>query len=250
MISTLLTGLFSLWFFASSAILVCVSAVLCAVTAPFDPNRRIVHLYSCWWAYHYLQINPLWRCSFEGLEHIDASKPYVLVANHQSYWDIMLLYGLFKPFKWVSKDSIFNIPFLGLNMRLNQYVEIARGDLKSVKEMMADCKGWLKRGAAIMIFPEGTRSENGEIGQFRDGPFKMAVDCGVPVIPIVLDGTFGVLPKGAKRLRFTGELKVKVLPAVNPEDFSNNVRHLRDHVRTSMVDTLAELRGKPVVSVK
>ncbi|MBX9686956.1 MAG: 1-acyl-sn-glycerol-3-phosphate acyltransferase [Candidatus Obscuribacterales bacterium] len=243
MFNKFLSYIYIAYFFISSAFLVWISAALCLLVKGRDPNRRLVHMYSCWWGYHYIAVNPFWQVSFEGLEHIDPSQTYVLAANHQSFWDIMVLYGLNKPYKWVSKESIFKIPFIGWNMTFNQYVKIARGDLKSIKEMMNTCKNWLKQGASIMIFPEGTRSPDGEIKEFRDGPFKMASDCNVAVVPIVVDGTGQMLPKGTMYLNFKGKAQVRVLPPVHPQDFGGNVKKFRDHVRELMVQNLAEMRG-------
>lgn len=240
----LLSYLYIAYFFITSGFLVWISAAICLFTKGSDPNRRLVHRYSCWWGFHYIKVNPFWNVQFQGLDNIDPSKTYVLVANHQSFWDIMVLYGLNKPYKWVSKESIFRIPFIGWNMSFNQYVKIARGDLKSIKEMMATCRNWLKQGASIMIFPEGTRSPDGEIQEFRDGPFKMATDCNVPVVPIVIDGTHELLPKGTFMLNFKGHVRIKVLPPVYPADFNCNVKQMRDHVRKLMVATLDEMRGK------
>lgn len=238
-----LSKLYTAYFFVSSAFLVWISFAILLVTAPFDRNRKLVHMYSCWWGYHYIAINPKWDCTFEGLENIDKNKTYVLVANHQSYWDIMVLYGLNRPYKWVSKEDIFKIPFIGWNMYFNQYVKIARGELKSIKKMMADCKNWLNQGASIMIFPEGTRSEDGELQEFRDGPFKMACDCNVEVVPIVINGTNKVLPKGSGNLDFNQKISVRVLPAVNPNDFEKKPRVLREHVKAQMATALRDLRG-------
>lgn len=240
----LLSYLYIAYFYASSAILVWISATLTVLTAPFDRNRKLVHMFSCWWGYHYIAINPFWKCTFEGLHNIDPNKTYVLASNHLSYWDIMVLYGLFKPFKWVSKESIFKIPFIGWNMSFNQYVKLARGDLKSIKAMMADCRNWLNQGASIMIFPEGTRSETGELQEFRDGPFKLACDCNVPVVPIVITGTNKVLPKGSFILNFTQKISVTVLPAVEPAQFQNKARAMREHVRAEMSDTLDKMLGR------
>jgi 1-acyl-sn-glycerol-3-phosphate acyltransferase len=98
-----------------------------------------------------------------------------------------------------------------------------------------------------MMFPEGTRSETGEIGQFRDGAFRLAVECQVPIIPIVIDGTFKVLPKHARTIDFTKPIKIKVLPPISPDEYQNSTTKLRDHVHDLMESTLAEMRN-PVAS--
>jgi 1-acyl-sn-glycerol-3-phosphate acyltransferase len=243
MINKLLSYLYIAYFFASSAFLVWIAAAITLFTKDRDPNRRLVHRYACWWAFHYIKMNPFWKCTFEGLDNIDPNKAYVLISNHQSYWDIMVLYGLYKPYKWVSKEEIFKVPFIGWNMYLNQYVKLVRGDLKSIKEMLTTCRNWLKQGASIMIFPEGTRSLDGELIEFRDGPFKIAHDCKVPLIPIVVDGTHGLLPKHSLEVNFVGKITVKVLTPVNPEDFES-IKQFRDHVRELMKTTLAEIRSQ------
>lgn len=224
--------------------MVSIAAVICLVTAPFDPKRRLLHYFGGFWAMMYIHVNPTWRIRYEGRDHIDPNKTCVLIANHSSYWDIWVLYGLYKPYKFVSKESIFKVPFVGQNMYLNQYVEIKRGDLKSIKEMMATCKDWLNRGVSILLFPEGTRSEDGEIQNFRDGAFRLAVDCDVPVVPIVIKGTHEILPKNAKLLKFKSDIVVRVLPPVYPADFDRSSGLMRKHVHEIMKQNLDELRGR------
>lgn len=240
--SDLLTLLFTAYFFATSAVLVWVSALICLVTAPFDRNRKLVHLFSCAWGYHYLLVNPWWSVRFVGREHLDFSKNYVLVANHQSYADILLLYGLFYPFKWVSKEEIFKIPFVGHNMLLNQYVKLTRGNMKSIKEMLKTCRNWLNQGTSVLVFPEGTRSEDGEIAPFRDGAFKLAADSNLPVVPVVVNGTHDVFPKHSKHIYFKAKIEVRILPPVYPQDFGNSSAQVRNHVHNLMIATLKEMR--------
>ncbi len=245
----ILTFLFGAYFFISGFFMVSIAAIICLVTAPFDPNRRILHHWGGIWAMMYIHSIPGWRVTYEGTENIDPHKTYVLVANHSSFWDIWVLYGLNKPYKWVSKESIFNVPNVGLNMYLNQYVKIKRGDLKSIKEMMATCKYWLKRGSSIMLFPEGTRSEDGEIQNFRDGAFRLAVDCDVPVVPIIVTGTHEIYPKNAKALNFRSDIKVRVLPPVYPADFERSSGLMRKHVHDLMSANHHEMNGKKQIGI-
>lgn len=239
--------LFGAYFFTTSFFMVCIAALICLVTAPFDKNRRILHYFASFWAMIYIYSIPGWRVRYEGLENIDPNKTYVLVANHTSFWDIWVLYGIYKPFKWVSKETIFKVPFVGQNMYLNQYVEIKRGDLKSIKEMMTTCKNWLNRGASVMIFPEGTRSEDGEVQNFRDGAFRMAVDCDVPVVPIIVKGTYEIYSKTAQKLNFNSDIVVRVLPPVYAKDFDRSSGKMRTYVQDLIKRNYDELRGiKPI----
>lgn len=248
MLGRLNTIIFGIYFFSTSLFMVSIAALVCFFTAPFDPNRRALHYFASFWGMFYIYSNPFWKIRFEGRENIDPNKTYVLVANHTSFWDIWVLYGLYKPYKWVSKETIFKVPFVGLNMRLNQYVEIKRGDMKSIKEMMTTCKMWLKRGSSIMLFPEGTRSENGEVQNFRDGAFRLAVDCDVPVVPIIVKGTYEIFPKDSKALNFSADIVVRVLKPVYPADFDRSSGLMRRHVHQLIVDNYDELRGRKKIT--
>ena len=238
----LTTILWAAYFFGTSAFFCAVVGIICLLTAPFDPNRKAAHLFASFWGMFYIYTNPWWRIKFEGRQYIDPDKTYVLVANHQSYWDILVLYGLYRPFKFVSKESIYKMPFIGQNMIFNQYVKIKRGDMKSIKEMMNNCKGWLKQGASILLFPEGTRSEDGEIKNFRDGAFRMAVDCNVPVVPVVIDGTYDIFNKTSSTIGFSSDITVKVLPPVDPGDFERSSGLMRKHVHGMMTENLRQIR--------
>jgi 1-acyl-sn-glycerol-3-phosphate acyltransferase len=232
------------YFWTSSAVLFTINCFICLLVAPFDPLRRAVHTFSCYWGNHYFLMNPGWKLSYEGLENIDPAKTYVLIANHQSLADILLLYGLHRYYKWVSKEEVFKTPIIGWNMFLNQYVEIKRGDMKSIKQMMQTCKNWLNEGASIMIFPEGTRSRDGELQPFRDGAFRLAVDTKIPLIPIVIDGTSELLPKGKLTLAVHNLIRVKILPPLTGDQFENSSGKMRSFVHQQMVDTLAEMRAQ------
>lgn len=205
------------------------------VTWPFDPNRRILHLYSCGWAQFYFWINPTWRLEVHGREKLPWRGPAVLVANHESLADILVLFGLYRPFKWVSKKSVFKAPFLGWNMSLNGYVGLVRGNKESIARMFAECEAWLERGVPVLLFPEGTRSPDGEVKAFKDGAFVLAVKLGVPVYPIVLTGTARTLPKHGLVLRETASCAVHVLDPVSPLPFKGDAAALREHVRSRII---------------
>ena len=236
----------SFWtFFALSSAVYFVGAALIwlLVTLPFDRNGRVLHLYSCFWAMTYVYINLGWRFRVDHRDRLPWRGPAVLVSNHQSAGDILVLFGLYRPYKWVSKASIFKAPFLGWNMSLNGYVQIVRGDPDSRAKMIAACEAWLDRGVPVLLFPEGTRSEDGEIKAFKDGAFRLAVAKGCPVIPIVLEGTGKTLAKNALDVSPIGDLSVHVLEPIDPQPFKGDVPALREHVREKMVAKLSQLRA-------
>lgn len=239
--------LFSIVFWSflalSSLVLFIGALALWAVTLLFDRNGRILHLYSCFWAQLYMYVNPLWHLRVEGREHLPWHGPAVLVANHESLGDILVLFGLYRPFKWVSKAANFKLPFIGWNMWLNRYVPLVRGDRESVGRMMAQCERWLGRGVPVLMFPEGTRSPDGHMKAFKDGAFQLAVKMKCPVIPVVLTGTAKTLPKHGLKLQTTANCHVQVMSPVDPEPFQGNVQALLEHVRNQMIAEKARIEA-------
>jgi 1-acyl-sn-glycerol-3-phosphate acyltransferase len=226
-----------------AAVTVGLCALAVVLTFPFDPERRVSHFICSFMAHHFSLISPFWRCEFEGRENLRGVGACVFVANHQSFADIVILFGLFKHFKWVSKDLIFRIPFLGWNMLVNGYIPLNRTSSRSTRRMINLCRSWLDRGVPIMMFPEGTRSVDGNLQIFRDGPFRLAAMCGVPVVPLVVDGTHDILPKRAKRLNFRGAMRVRILPPVLVDSADGDPMRLKEEVRGLMERTLCQMRS-------
>jgi 1-acyl-sn-glycerol-3-phosphate acyltransferase len=216
--------------------------VLWAATAPFDRRLRALHVYTCAWAAFYTYVFPYWTVEVRNRERITRGDTYVLVANHQSLLDILVLFRLYKHYKWVSKIEIFRVPFVGWNMSLNRYIAIRRGDKSDATRMMEACGTALDGGSSIMIFPEGTRSPTGNIRDFRHGAFTLAWRHHVPVLPIIVDGTLDALPKYGLTLSDAAHIVIQVLDPIEPAGFAD-AEALRDHVRDVMVGELARLRA-------
>lgn len=212
------------------------------LTAPFDPTRSLLHRYTCWWAQLYLRCLPGCRLEVEGREKIAPHTPYVLVANHQSSADIMALSALAVPFKWISKKSNFRIPFIGWNMYLNGYIRVEPGNPQSVQTTMERCRRWLARGVPSLWFPEGKRSRTGELLRFHGGAFRLAVEWGCAVVPIVVEGTRAVY-RGWRVAAFPGPIVIRVLDPVTLAEAGGNADELREYVYERMRQVLLELRG-------
>ena len=193
-----------------------VALIIRGVTFPFDRRLAALHLFSCFWASLYTWCNPLWRVRIEGRERIDRRRTYVMVSNHQSLVDILVLFRLFTHFKWVSKAENFRIPFVGWNMTLNRYIRIERGSARGNLSMMRSAGAALGEGSSVMIFPEGTRSLTGTPGAFKPGAFELAIRSGSSVLPIVIEGTSAALPKRGFVLRGKHAIRVRILPPVSP----------------------------------
>lgn len=182
--------------FTISGILFPISFLIYFVTVLFDKRLFILHKYTCLWSYIVLTINPFWRIRVTGREKINPKEVYVMVSNHQSGADIIVLFLLWAHFKWVAKKSLFLYPFIGWNMWLNRYISLERGKGSSMRKMMADAARTIKEGNSVMIFPEGTRSKDGRLQPFKTGAFHLALENRVPILPITITGTSKAIRKG------------------------------------------------------
>jgi len=182
--NTIIRYIASLYFWLElnliSAILFPISFLVYLLTFPFDKQLRILHKYTCLWSFIILKINPMWRIRVTGRNQINPAETYVMVSNHQSGADIIVLFLLWTHFKWVAKRSLFNYPFIGWNMRLNRYISLDRASTGSMKKMMVDAARTLKEGNSVMIFPEGTRSKDGNIQPFKTGRFILPLKTNAP----------------------------------------------------------------------
>jgi len=135
--------------------------------------------------------------SVKGQEHIQKGQSYVFVANHQSMFDVWLVYGWLPViFKWLMKAELRKVPFVGTGCKAAGHIFIDRRNAKAAMESLKEVEKQLVDGVCTVIFPEGTRTMDGEVGRFKRGAFQIAMDLGLPVIPLSLDGCFDVLPKG------------------------------------------------------
>jgi 1-acyl-sn-glycerol-3-phosphate acyltransferase len=231
------------WVFvaASSILLFPIALAVWVLTAPFDRRRRLLHRFTCLWASLYTWLNPAWPVTIVGRDRIVPDRATVMVANHLSLLDILVLFRTFAHFKWVSKIENFRVPFIGWNMSLNGYIKIKRGDRASVLRMMQDCERTLARGSSIMMFPEGTRSPTGRMRAFKPGAFELALRTGSPIQPILIRGTADALPKRGFVLRGRHPIQVTVLDPIPPETFQHlSVPELTERVQGLMTAALAE----------
>ncbi|MHB8416944.1 MAG: lysophospholipid acyltransferase family protein [Myxococcales bacterium] len=207
------------------------------LTVLWDRRRVVLHLYSCFWASTYLYLSPFWHVRIAGRDRLPWRGPAVLVANHASLIDILVLFALYRPYKWVSKKQNFKLPFIGWNMTLNGYVPLVRGDRDSIVAMMERCRKLLRRRTPVLIFPEGTRTQTGALQPFKDGAFRLAHEVGCPVIPIAVRGTGAALPKHGFVLRQRMNADVQVLPPLQPADYAS-AEALRDATRAAIEQAL------------
>ncbi len=158
-----------------------------------------------------------------GRENIDRKKTYIFMANHLSLIDGPLLFWLIpQSLRVLQKKEIFRYPVIGLAMRLARFVPVDRSGLKSGKKSIDRAVELIrKKGYSFLIFPEGTRSRDGQIQPFRRGAFFLAVDSQVPVIPISISGSYELMPKGNLSIK-KGRIKVVFHPEVSVQGLSKD----------------------------
>ena len=136
-----------------------------------------------------VRLTPRWKFEVRGTLPENPRNPYVVVANHESFADMLLLCLLPWEMKWLAKVEIMRVPVLGWLMWLAEDVGVKRGRAASAKLAMAACGQRLKHRTSVVIFPEGTRSPTRDLLPFRDGAFRLAIDNGVPILPVAIYGT-------------------------------------------------------------
>jgi 1-acyl-sn-glycerol-3-phosphate acyltransferase len=223
---------FGLFFLLTAPVACLIAAVIALVTLRSDPDRNLVHAFVSRVMFGYLKANPLWKVEVVGRERLPRG-PAVLVANHQSASDILAAFGLFHPFKFVSKASLFQVPVIGWAMRLCRYVPVERGRPRSTHEMIEQCRGWIRRGMAVLIFPEGTYAPPGTRLPFKRGAFMLAQSERVPVVPVRIVGTETLLEGDGPWLSPRARVRVEVLEPIRPEDLGED-----DVALTRRVETL------------
>lgn len=237
-------GSLAFWLFivVTSLLLFPIACLIWALTVLVDRRLVVLHRFTCCWASLYTWLSPVWRVHVEGREKIRPDATYVMVANHQSLLDILVLFRLFVHFKWVSKVENFRVPCVGWNMSLNRYIKLRRGDKESVAQMMEACTRTLAEGSSVMMFPEGTRSPDGRLRAFKHGAFTLAQRAGAPLLPIVLHGTAHALPKRGFVLQGRHEIHVRVLEEIPHRSFAHkSVETLTAEVRDRIAEELADL---------
>ncbi len=216
-------------------------ALIRLCTAPFDPGRYWVGLWFRKIGVVTATLNPLWRFRVGGTMPANPRHPYVVVSNHESFVDILLLSHLPWEMKWLSKVEILRIPILGWNMRIAGDVPVERGTAKSAAKAMRRCRTILEGNVSVVIFPEGTRSPTGEMLPFKDGAFRLAIEAGVPILPIVVHGTRFALGKHDWRIGHS-IAEARVLAPVDTAGLTNaDVPALKERIRMIIAEEKARM---------
>jgi 1-acyl-sn-glycerol-3-phosphate acyltransferase len=184
------------------------------------------------------RVNP-WRLHLTGTENVRPHQAYVIVSNHQSLADIPVLCYLRTDTKWMAKAELFKIPVVGWLMRLAGDVRVDRGNARKAAQALLECGKCLRSGSSVVMFPEGTRSLDGKLLPFFDGPFQLAIRERTPILPVLVNGTLAALPRHTWLFGGTLDISLTVLPEVGVTEYSTKqAAQLRDHVRQIMEENL------------
>lgn len=219
--------------------------VIWLVVLVFDRERALTHWLLVSQSAILLHLIPIWRTRIEGREKAVKGVTYVIISNHQSILDILLINCLRYKFKWLSKIENVKVPFLGWYLRMAGYITVDRGSEESKAEMLEQSYKCLKGGCSVMLFPEGTRSADKEIGFFKRGAFQLALEANVPILPVLIDGTGGILPKHGLIFGSGYHIRIRVLDPVQTGTFgTNDPEELATKFQSLFIGQLKELRAK------
>ncbi len=238
----------SIWFWFTFGLGVIIwlpmMAIVRVVTAPWDKGRYwtgflfrklpVVHNY----------INPLWTFRVSGKLPDDPRHPYIVVSNHESFVDILLISHLPFEMKWLSKVEMFKIPVVGWLMTLANDIKLTRGEISSATDAMKQCADRLDKKVSVLIFAEGTRSLTGELGKFKNGAFRLAIETGVPILPVAVHGCRTALRSKDWRLGYS-TAEVRVLDPIDVTGLTmKDIYSLRDKTRDVIAAEIDVLRAE------
>ncbi len=235
------TGLIYLWTILSTFTM----GLTAILVSFFSKTGDGVHLVARWWGR-----SLLWACCIPirvaGLEHIDPARSCIYMSNHQSNFDIpVLLSRLPVQFRWLAKAELFRIPIFGRGMRGAGYISIDRSNRKSAFHSLARAAESIRKGTSVLIFPEGTRSRDGRLQPFKKGGFVLAVDAGVPIVPIIIQGTDAMMPKGSLLIR-RRTVRVDIRPPIPTCGYDRRSKDaLMEKVWSVMAEQLPTQSGGP-----
>ena len=164
------------------------------------------------------------KVTVKNLSYIDPRRSYIYMSNHQSAFDIpVLLAYLPVQFKWLAKAELFKIPIFGFAMRRAGYISIDRSNRRSAIKSLKRAAEMIRNGVSVIIFPEGTRSRDGSIRPFKKGGFVLAVDSGVPIVPVIIHGTRDIMTKKTLRIK-PGEVILEIEKPIVTADYNRKTK--------------------------
>ncbi len=210
--------------------------ILAIIARIFDKSGNISHTISRLWCRLLCKLNGV-KVEISGQENILTDRPQIFVSNHQGYFDIFALSGYLPvQIRWVAKSSLFKIPLMGWAMSASGYISVDRGDRKKSYEAFNKTLEKIKEGCSIIIFPEGTRSEDGEIGPFKKGSNLIASRSKSPMVPITIIGSGNIITKNSASIT-PGPIRVVISHPVKPGTDKKENETVLESIRETIIAT-------------
>lgn len=182
------------------------------------------------------------KVEVRGRENISKDQSYIFVSNHQGAFDIWAIYGyLNHNFKWLMKKSLEKIAFVGYACKRSGHVFVDSNSLQSIRETIDKARGELKEGMSLVIFPEGTRTKTGRLGDFKRGAFMLAGEFRLPVVPLTIQGAYDIMPKDSYFPR-AGKIVLTIHKPIFPGERGFNTRELLAQCHDTIASSLGESR--------
>jgi 1-acyl-sn-glycerol-3-phosphate acyltransferase len=235
----------SAWIWAATATLILLWVPLLGLIRLFDVEPRRLRT-GRWFRRlgRVLAIVNPWRIHISGGENLSRDQVYVIVSNHQSMADIPVISHLKLDTKWLAKAELFRLPVLGWMLRMAGDVPIERSDRRKAATAMLQCARYLRQRCSVVLFPEGTRSPDGHVLPFAQGPFQLAIREQIPILPLVVEGSGAALPRNSWIFGGAHDIQLRILDAISVDGWTvAQGPALRDAVRQRIVDELDRMRG-------
>ena len=211
------------------------TGIVVIVLGPFDHAGRLAYRFGTFWSWAILKIGGI-RLRVRGLERLDPHRPYIFIANHQSYIDIPAMIQALPGFqlRWIAKKELMRVPVFGWAMWSSKHIIVDRFNITKARASLRKARARIHDGASVVIFPEGTRSFHGELLPFKRGGFVLAVQTRIPVVPVTIAGSTDILPRDGWRIK-KGEIEVIVSEPVPMDHFPvRKIGDLMERVRAEM----------------
>ncbi len=229
-----------LWTFLFTAYM----AGLTVILSFLSTDENTAHNVGRTWAKYLLAASNI-KVTVKGISNINLHESHIFMANHASNFDIPVLQAYLPvQFRWLAKTELFKIPIFGWAMKRAGYISIDRSNKESAIQSLQRAANIIKNGASVIIFPEGTRSRNQNVQPFKKGGFVLAVDSGVPIVPVVLHGTWKIMPKNQIVIE-PGHVVVEIKKPIESSDYSRETKGLlMEKVRNVILESLENGKKK------
>jgi 1-acyl-sn-glycerol-3-phosphate acyltransferase len=216
-------------------------SILALISIPLDHSGRTFHATARTWSRFILWLFGI-KVKVLGADHLDRTKHYIYVSNHASMFDIpAVVVGIPDDIRFVLKKELTRVPIWGWALKYGYYISIDRGRARDAAKSLEEAVERMRTGASVILFAEGTRTRDGKLQPFKRGAFSLAARSGVPIVPVAINNTFGILPKGSVRARPTDITMVleKPIPTESVEGREAEVR-LMSQVREAIAKNYVE----------